>query len=143
MRGLATQRGIADHSPAEARKSLVEQLLEGGTPIKLWHFACHGNFDQQAPNNSPLILQNRYFLRPNDLVGRAQTRLRTDRPLVFLNACRVGQGGLALTGLGGAGRQRWLVIVGSVHSLRRSGRYTTALPAISPKRSTLPAGNRA
>lgn len=69
--------------------------------IKLWHFACHGDFDTQAPNNSPLILQDRYFLRPNDLVGPAQTRLRTDRPLVFLNACRVGQGGLALTGLGG------------------------------------------
>lgn len=101
VRGLAAQRGIADHSPAEARRSLVEQLLEGNTPIKLWHFACHGNFDQQVPDNSPLILQDQYFLRPNDLVGRAQTRLRTDRPLVFLNACRVGQGGLALTGLGG------------------------------------------
>jgi CHAT domain-containing protein len=34
-------------------------------------------------------------------VGPAQEHLRADRPLVFLNACRAGQSGLSLTGLGG------------------------------------------
>jgi CHAT domain-containing protein len=35
--------------------------------------------------------------------------LKSDRPLVFLNACRVGSGGLSITGLGG-----WAnVLVGS------------------------------
>ncbi len=33
VRGLAAQPDIADHSPAEARKPLLEQLLEGATPI--------------------------------------------------------------------------------------------------------------
>jgi hypothetical protein len=101
VRSLATQLGLADRSPAEARRDQVESLLEGDTPVKLWHFACHGNYDASAPGNSPLVLEGKQRLRPNDLVGRAQTRLRTDRPLVFLNACRVGQGGLSLTGLGG------------------------------------------
>ena len=101
LRGLAAQFGLTDRSPDEARRDRVEALLEGDAPVKLWHFACHGNFDRDAPGNSPLILQHKRRLRPNDLVGRAQSRLRNDRPLVFLNACRVGQGGLSLTGLGG------------------------------------------
>jgi hypothetical protein len=101
VRSLATQLGLADRSPVEARRDLVEALLEGDAPVKLWHFACHGNYDADAPGNSPLILKDGRRLRPNDLVGRAQTRLSADRPFVFLNACRVGQGGLSLTGLGG------------------------------------------
>lgn len=101
VRGLAAQFGLTDRSPAEAQRDLVEALLEGEAPVKLWHFACHGNFDRDAPGNSPLILQYKRPLRPYDLVGRAQSRLRNDRPLVFLNACRAGQGGLSLTGLGG------------------------------------------
>lgn len=101
VRGLAAQCRLTDRSPAEARRSRVEALLEGDQPVHLWHFACHGNFDDKAPDNSPLILQNGRRLRPNDLVGPAQSRLQADRPFVFLNACRVGQGGLSLTGLGG------------------------------------------
>lgn len=100
VRALAQQWGAQDLSPQEARRDLVEALLEGEQPVNLWHFACHGNYDEMAPGNSPLVLQHGQ-LRPNDLVGPAQTRLRTDRPLVFLNACRAGQGGLSLTGLGG------------------------------------------
>lgn len=101
LANLARELGLADLSPVEARRKLVERLLEGDKPIHLWHFACHGNYDQDAPGNSPLTLQYRRRLRPNDLVGRPQTRLRTDRPLVFLNACRAGQAGLSLTGMGG------------------------------------------
>ncbi|MGQ9710954.1 MAG: CHAT domain-containing protein, partial [Anaerolineae bacterium] len=101
VRALAKEWGAQDLSPAEARRELVENLLEGEQPVNLWHFSCHGNYDTEMPGNSPLVLQGGRRLRPNDLVGPAQRRLRADRPLVFLNACRVGQGGLSLTGLGG------------------------------------------
>lgn len=101
VRALAGPFGLADRSTEEARRDLVEALLEGDQPVKLWHFAGHGNYDRDAPGNSPLLLQCEQRLRPNDLVGRAQARLRADRPLVFLNACRAGLAGLALTGMGG------------------------------------------
>jgi len=101
VHALAGQYSLADRSPAEARRGLVEALLEGTEPVRLWHFACHGDYDAAAPGNSPLFLQYRRRLRPHDLFGPAQEHLRADRPLVFLNACRAGQSGLSLTGLGG------------------------------------------
>jgi len=101
VRALAGRYGLADRSPAEAQRDPVEALLEGNERVRLWHFACHGDYDATAPGNSPLFLQHRRRLRPHDLVGRAQEHLRADRPLVFLNACRAGQSGLSLTGLGG------------------------------------------
>ncbi len=101
LQSLAGRLGLTDRTPPSARRERVEALLEGDEPVSLWHLACHGNYDANAPNNSPLELEQGRLLRPNDLVGRAQTRLSNDRPLVFLNACRVGQGGLSLAGLGG------------------------------------------
>ncbi|MGB9872577.1 MAG: CHAT domain-containing protein [Anaerolineae bacterium] len=102
VRALAGRFGLADHTPAQARRAAVEALLEGETAVHLWHFACHGHFDGAAPGNSPLFLEQGERLRPNDLAGpQVKRRLSTDRPLVFLNACRVGQSGLSLTGLGG------------------------------------------
>jgi len=98
---LAGRYGLADRSPEEARRDQVKALLAGQEPVRLWHFACHGDYDRDAPGNSPLFLQYERRLRPHDLVGRVQERLRADRPLVFLNACRAGQSGLSLTGLGG------------------------------------------
>jgi hypothetical protein len=101
VRGFAVVYGMADHTPATATLPIIEQLLGGETPIHLWHFACHGHFRPDAPNRSALQLAENAELRPDDLVGPVETRLRTDRPLVFLNACRVGALGLSLTGLGG------------------------------------------
>ena len=101
VRALAAGRHWVDLTPATSTKAAVEDLLNAEQPIQLWHFACHGNFARADPNHAPLLLQNNTALLPNDLVGPAQTRLQSDRPLVFLNACRVGSGGLALTGLGG------------------------------------------
>jgi CHAT domain-containing protein len=49
-------------------------------------------------------LKDKAKLRPNDFVGKTQNHLRRDRPFVFLNACRVGQAGHSLTGLGGWGK---------------------------------------
>ncbi len=101
VRGLAPTHHWVDLTPAVSTKAAVEDLLNAEQPIQLWHFACHGNFARSDPNHAPLLLQNNTALLPNDLVGPSQTRLQSDRPLVFLNACRVGSGGLALTGLGG------------------------------------------
>jgi hypothetical protein len=102
MAGLARMHGVLDRSLAQpTRQAVLGDLLEGGDAIHLWHFACHGNFDGAAPADSPLVLENKERLVPRDIVGRAQTRLKRDRPLVVMNACRVGQSGLALTGLGG------------------------------------------
>jgi hypothetical protein len=104
VRGFAVVYGMADHTPATATLPVVEQLLGGATPIHLWHFACHGHFRPDAPNRSALQLAGNAELRPDDLVGPVEIRLRADRPLVFLNACRVGALGLSLTGLGGWAR---------------------------------------
>ena len=102
LQRLALETGMRDLTPARATyEAVVEGLLEGEAPVHLWHFACHGNFEGEAPGKSPLLLHGRTPFTPDDIVGRAQTRLKTDRPLVFLNACRVGQSGLALTGMGG------------------------------------------
>ena len=102
LRSLARARGLTDLTPAlPTRQAVLEELLEGNAPVDLWHFACHGDFDGRRPADAPLELQNRELLLPTDLTGPAQTRLKRDRPLVVFNACRVGQSGLALTGMGG------------------------------------------
>lgn len=102
VRSIARDFGLTDRTPTRAGRAEVEALIEGEVPVHLWHFACHGDFDAEAPGNSPLVLEQGQRLRPNDLAGpEVKRRLNTDRPLVFLNACRVGQGGLSLTGLGG------------------------------------------
>lgn len=102
MQALARGVGATDASPVVADRTGVMALLEGETPIALWHFACHGDYDDGDPDQSPLHLQGRTAVRPKDLIGpKVEGRLSQDRPLVFLNACRVGSLGLALTGLGG------------------------------------------
>lgn len=133
LQRLAGERQWTDYTPAVPDRATVRQLLRDQTPIRLWHFACHGDFDATTPGQSPLLLQGaaaargdraapsarnltpedstgasggrggarRGQLRPDDLVGPVQTRLKRDRPFVFLNACRVGSGGMGLTGVGG------------------------------------------
>jgi hypothetical protein len=109
LTALAGSLGLTPHVPAPADLPAVETLLRGNVPIQLWHFACHGDFHAASPGKSPLYLEHGTRLDPDDLVGPAQTHLKSDRPLVFLNACRVGSGGLSITGLGG-----WAnVLVGS------------------------------
>ncbi|MCB1745495.1 MAG: CHAT domain-containing protein, partial [Gammaproteobacteria bacterium] len=101
VRGLAARYALNDRTPAAATRRAVEALLGGAEPVELWHFAGHGSFRSDAPNRSALQLENNAALRPDDLVGPVETRLRSDRPLFVLNACRVGSVGLSLTGLGG------------------------------------------
>jgi hypothetical protein len=102
VRSLAQRMGVRDLTPAHATREEILKLLEGEEPISLWHFACHGEYHDNDPDQSPLKLSNNTSLRPNDLVGpKVEKRLKGDRPFVFLNACRVGSLGLSLAGLGG------------------------------------------
>jgi hypothetical protein len=70
-----------------------------------WHFSGHGSYrDEPNPERSALILESGDRLTPEDLGGRV-ANLGKARPLVFLNACQVGQSTMTLTGIGGwAGR---------------------------------------
>ena len=102
LQSLAQTCNIADRSPESATYDSVEALLEGSEPIGLWHFAGHGDLNKEDPDRSPFHLENREILRPYDIVGNEmEGRLREDRPLVFMNACRVGTGAMAIGGVGG------------------------------------------
>ncbi|MFN8442545.1 MAG: CHAT domain-containing protein [Caldilineaceae bacterium] len=101
LRTWAKAKAWQDCTPAPATKKNVEKLLRGDQAVNLWHFACHGTFDAGSPGRSLLYLEEESQLSPDDLVGKAATRLRKDRPFVFLNACEVGSSGLSLTGLAG------------------------------------------
>jgi len=92
--------GIDDLSPDPATGAAVEALLDAGG-IGLWHFAAHGNVNLDHPNESVIILADGRGLRAEDIHGPRQTHIARDKPLVFLNACRVGQQGWSLTRLGG------------------------------------------
>ena len=97
---LAQCHGVEDRSPNPATGPAVEALLDGDG-IHLWHFAAHGNVDPTHPNESVVRLADGQGLRAEDIHGARQTHIAQDRPLVFLNACRVGQQGWSLTRLGG------------------------------------------
>ncbi|PKO22149.1 MAG: hypothetical protein CVU38_10920 [Chloroflexi bacterium HGW-Chloroflexi-1] len=77
----------------------VEAQFQAGN-VELFHFACHGNFNTEDPNESKLKLAGDY-LRPSQIVGLQQAGLRRAKPVVFLNACHGGEMEFALTGLGG------------------------------------------
>jgi hypothetical protein len=77
----------------------VYDLLERGGFQGL-HFACHGEYDRQTPDQSMVLLEAGQRFRPNDIAGKKRAFGR-DEPLVFLNACETGRAGLSLTGLGG------------------------------------------
>ncbi len=79
----------------QAFKDLVSH---GGT--RILHFASHGDFKPDEPDDSRILLADRAF-RPSHLGGSLRTQLRRDRPLVFLDVCRGAQQGWSLTGLGG------------------------------------------
>ena len=92
-------------SREEATFDRVEGLLsEGG--LDLLHFVGHGDWAAAQPDESKIELADRP-LRARHLTGPLEARLAKDRPLVFFNACRVGQQGWSLTGLGGWA-DRWV-----------------------------------
>jgi hypothetical protein len=92
--------GVEDATPTVADGQAVESLLDNGG-INLYHFAAHGNASFAHPDESVVILSDGRSLRASDITGKRQTHIARDRPLVFLNACRVGQQSWSLTRLGG------------------------------------------
>lgn len=96
----AAQPAIEDVSPTVADKTAVDGLLDGGG-IHLWHFAAHGNVSFTHADESVITLADGRGLRAEDIFGTRKTHIARDRPLVFLNACRVGQQSWSLTRLGG------------------------------------------
>ncbi len=90
---------IEDVSPKVAGFNELTALLLGGR-LGLLHFAGHCDNAEQ-PAESQIDITGRPF-RPQDLTDpKLRTRLREDRPLVFLNACPAAQDGWSLTGFGG------------------------------------------
>lgn len=64
------------------------------------HFICHGSASRSDADTWPLHLEDHRELIPADLEGEA-ARWCAAHPLVFLNACEVGQSGLSIAGVGG------------------------------------------
>ncbi len=90
---------LEDVSPAVTSVEKLKSLLYNG--LGLLHFAGHGAYAADQPDESRIDLADRPF-RPMHLTDPTlRARLREDRPLVFLNACRAAQQGWSLTGLGG------------------------------------------
>lgn len=65
-----------------------------------WHFTGHSNFSASDPDRSAIMLEQGFRLLAEDISGMA-TNLGRAKPLVFLNSCQIGRGGMALTGIGG------------------------------------------
>ena len=78
--------------------AVLEALEQAGA--QLYHFACHGNFNYDNPEESVLRLKGS-ALQPSQIVGRSQAGIRKSKPLVFLNACHSGRTGFKLSGMGG------------------------------------------
>lgn len=66
----------------------------------LIHFSTHGKSDPSNIMFSSIILQNKLYIRPENISGIA-TSFGKSNPLVFLNACQSGSQGFFLTGIEG------------------------------------------
>jgi hypothetical protein len=69
-----------------------------------WHFSGHGAVRGADPNKAEMILDQQETLTPLRIAG-AVANLGRATPLVFLNSCQIGAGGMALTDIGGWARQ--------------------------------------
>ncbi|MEM9598845.1 MAG: CHAT domain-containing protein, partial [Acidobacteriota bacterium] len=102
--GLAARHGSLEAKILRrARFHGVDSLLsEGGFGVL--HFAGHGWFDARDPGSALLRLSDGESLRPRDLYGAIEGRMRRDRPLVFFNSCQAARQERLVTGLGGWAR---------------------------------------
>ena len=69
-----------------------------------WHFTGHGVAQDVNPDRSSIILTGAESLTPEDVSGQA-ANVGIPHPIVFINACQVGRGGMGLTGIGGWARR--------------------------------------
>ncbi|MCP4664582.1 MAG: CHAT domain-containing protein, partial [bacterium] len=103
---LAEAHGLGNRSLSGPSLAEVERLLQEEEP-GLLHFVGHGELMPGETNLARFLLADGRSLRPMDLQGEICTRLKRARPLVFLNACRLGRSGWARTRLGGWA-PRWI-----------------------------------
>lgn len=96
--GSLAARQIETAQPISTRAQFLELAEQGGA--QLFHFATHGNYNQEFVDESPIILEGDPLF-PSDLTRRRARGLRREKPLVFLNTCHGARVGYNLTGLGG------------------------------------------
>ena len=94
-----TQQAVKVNDKTLERAAEVEDALANQT-ARLYHFACHGDFESDNPNDSRLLLLDS-ALRPSDIIGPTQVGIEKGRPLVFLNACTSAGADVSLIGIGG------------------------------------------
>jgi hypothetical protein len=99
--GLANGQRAVKEIPATYAAVLTE--LASGV-YDVWHFSGHGATRSQDANRSAIFLTDNTPFTPEALNGPV-TNLGKAKPLVFLNACQAGLGGLSLTDVGGWGEK--------------------------------------
>lgn len=99
--GLAGGQRTVKEIPATVGDVLLEMAsgVHDG-----WHFSGHGAARSQDANRSAIFLAGDTPFTPEALNGPV-TNLGKAKPLVFLNACQAGRGGLSLTDVGGWGEK--------------------------------------
>ncbi len=100
LAALADRCAVEDRSLASATFEGLEQKLRD-EDLDLVHFVGHGKLVLDQPQRASFLLENGRAWQPTDLLGEVGTRVRRNRPLVFLNACQMAQSGWARTRLGG------------------------------------------
>ena len=98
MQSLATDQRKVEAVPAKYLP-LTDAFATG--EYDGWHFSGHGKFEASDPNSSGIQLEEGQALRPDDLSDTTIKRLGRAKPLIFLNACQLGQSALSLTNVGG------------------------------------------
>jgi CHAT domain-containing protein len=88
--------------------SVTDFLAAPPEDCAILHFACHGDARQEAVLSADLMMRGRVregHYQPDllsaDMVGVSARFAKTTSPVVFLNACRVGQNGMTIAGAGG------------------------------------------
>jgi hypothetical protein len=87
-----------DPTFAKVQDAFAEGIYDG------WHFTGHGAARDANPDRSSIILTGDESFTPEDVSGQA-SNVGIPHPLVFINACQVGRGGMGLTGIGGWARR--------------------------------------
>jgi hypothetical protein len=79
--------GPAVATAVDAAPDPILSCLDGTPAADLLHFAVHGSFDPNGAANG-IVLVDGSYLDPMEVRGTKLSR----RPMVFLNACQIGQG---------------------------------------------------
>jgi hypothetical protein len=101
IRRLAERHGreVTDVEPTfpSVRQAMISDAYDA------WHFAGHGAVVGEDANRWYIELDGLPHFSPEDLLDETKN-LGLSNPLVFLNGCTTGRGGLTLTGPGGWSR---------------------------------------